>query len=505
MPGQTIIHWNTCLLDIVRNSIEVAPTRYSRVGAILQTAMFDAVNGLETPRRFRQYASHVPPDPQAESQLSAAYAASYILRQTVAAPDGPPQAQLNTELGKHKQGPFATRNDLINDCWTRFRNGPGAQSPGPGTPGDQHSQSYGEAVAQAILDARSNDRADCGDDPPAIPVPDATNPGCGPGDWRPTPPIQRPPVGPQWGKVCPFGVRRIRPFMARFPFRNARDTLRSTEYARQHDEVRRLGAAEDIVLPSGDLLPVERNVEQTKIAFFWANDVNPTYLPPGHLFEITQIVALSQGTTSDLVNTARLFALVAIGMADAAIVAWYAKWLYEDEDDCSRLIRLWRPETAIQMAYTDGNVGTVTEPRWKPLSLNPNNDMHFSPQFPAWTSGHATFAAAHATMMRLFYGQDNIAFDARTDDVNYNNRFGATDPTRHYESFTEAALENGRSRVYLGVHYQWDANGGFDSGRAVAMKGFMRMLQPIPTGTAGNQTSLDQMQELDPLLEEIPA
>ena len=117
--------------------------------------------------------------------------------------------------------------------------------------------------------------------------------------------------------------------------------LGSVEYAAQLAEVRELGEDDSGV----------RTPEQTEIAFFWANDLDGTYKPPGQLFEITKRVSDQKGLT--LAENARLFALVAFAMADAGIFAWDAK--YDTRLD------LWRPETAIREDATDPDEG------WDPL------------------------------------------------------------------------------------------------------------------------------------------
>jgi hypothetical protein len=75
--------------------------------------------------------------------------------------------------------------------------------------------------------------------------------------------------------------------------------------------------------------------------------------------------------------------------------------------------------------------------------------------------------------MRRFFGTDNVIFTATTQDPH------AVGVTRTFSSFTKAARENGRSRVYLGVHFQWDADHGFHSGTALAEHVFDNVLRPI--------------------------
>lgn len=214
----------------------------------------------------------------------------------------------------------------------------------------------------------------------------------------------------------------------------------------------------------------DRTLEQEQIAFFWANDVDTTYKPPGQLFDITRIV--SELRSLDVVENARLFALVALAMGDAAIVAWDAKY--------STDLDLWRPQTAIQLANTATNPNTSPDSAWAPLSVRTKNGapFRFSPGFPAYVSGHATFGAAHAAIMRRYFGTDNVTFTAQTEDPSAKDASGNS-LERTFNSFTAAALENGRSRIYLGVHFQWDADHGFLSGNALGDYVFANRLTPL--------------------------
>jgi hypothetical protein len=75
--------------------------------------------------------------------------------------------------------------------------------------------------------------------------------------------------------------------------------------------------------------------------------------------------------------------------------------------------------------------------------------------------------------MRNFFGTDNITFELDTDDPSVEG------VKRTFNSFSSAALENGRSRVYLGVHYQWDADAAYISGTELADYVFDNFLKPI--------------------------
>ena len=122
-----------------------------------------------------------------------------------------------------------------------------------------------------------------------------------------------------------------------------------------------------------------------------------------------------------------MFALLNIALADAAIVSW----------DCKYGYNFWRPITAIQLADTDGNPATSADPAWMPLLP--------TPPFPEYTSGHSTFSGAAAVALAAFFRTDHVAFSVGSDDLPGVVRF--------YDSFSEAALESGMSRIYGGIHF----------------------------------------------------
>jgi len=110
------------------------------------------------------------------------------------------------------------------------------------------------------------------------------------------------------------------------------------------------------------------------------------------------------------------------------------------------------------LADTDGNPHTTADPNWEPL--NP-----FTPPFPAYTSGHATFGAAHSAVMIDFFGTDDVTFTVDSEDPFYNAL--PVHGPRTFHKFSEAAWENAMSRLYLGVHYRFDAVDGNSSGNQV--------------------------------------
>src|SRR5213595_1294049 len=198
-------------------------------------------------------------------------------------------------------------------------------------------------------------------------------------------------------------------------------SLDSEQYAADYNEVKELGAA----------LGSTRTADQTQIALFWADGAG-TETPPGHWNSIAQIIAAGQGNT--LEQNARLFALLNIAMADAAICAWDTKYTYHN----------WRPVTAIRNGDTDGNPATEPDPAWSSFIV--------TPPFPDYVSGHSTFSSAAATVLALFYGTDAITFTTGSDFM--------PGVFRSFNSFSAAAGEAADSRVYGGIHFRFASDDG---------------------------------------------
>jgi hypothetical protein len=295
---------------------------------------------------------------------------------------------------------------------------------------------WGQQVADDVLAMRSVDGADL-----VLPY----EAPLGAGWWIRTGPGFAPPLLPNWGYVTPWCLKSGS--QLRLP---APPPLTSLEYAAAFDEVKRLGAADS----------AERTADQSEIALFW-NDFAGSETPPGHWSHILQIVSEQQGL--GLVENARLFALQGITVADAAIVAWDTKYHWDH----------WRPATGIHQADSDANPATQADPSWESFITNP--------PFPSYTSGHSTFSGSSGRLAALFFGHDDIAFDAPADDL--------PGVIRHFDGFWQASEEAGQSRIYGGIHWQYDNQGGLSSGRALAEHAFYNFLRPTDLAVASCEPS----------------
>jgi hypothetical protein len=245
-----------------------------------------------------------------------------------------------------------------------------------------------------------------------------------PGQWRRTPPTFRPPEFPHWGTVKPFIFEEVKSFRAPPP-----PALGSAQYAEEVNHLKAIGGKVSTL----------RTAEQTLIAKFWA-DFSYTSSPPGHWNEITRNICRQRKLP--LAETAQLFALLNVTLADTCITIWDTKYHYN----------YWRPVTAIQRADEDGNGTTIADKTWEPLLRTPPH--------PEYVSGHSGISGAAASILENHFGKENISFEASSDDVK--------DIKRRFTSFQTCAEEIAMSRIYGGIHFPAAGSEGLKLGRKIA-------------------------------------
>jgi hypothetical protein len=356
----------------------------------------------------------------------------------------------------------------------------------PDGPAKDQGIAVGQYVAQQILKARAND----GSDFPGVYIPDGK-----PGHHQPDPlnPDQGF-LGPAWGNVTPFAI----PSTAAIPTPPV-PALTSLEYTEAYDQTKALGAADSSV----------RTTDETEMSLFWGYDVARGLGDPPRLFnQIARVIATQENNSVG--ENARMFALINIAMADAGIQCWGIK--YRDV--------FWRPIIAIRQAATDGNADTVADPTWSPLGAPKTNplpgEINFTPPFPAYTSGHATFAGAAFKVMADFYQTDDIHFSIPftfiSDELNGVSRdVQAAIPDivmnhirdllpRSYQSLSQAAAECAASRIFLGIHYRFDAIQGVSAGDRIGDYTFDNLLRPRLVGGETHVPSVDFTGQIDAYL-----
>jgi hypothetical protein len=383
--GDVVTDWNNAALDAIRAG-NTNPPIASRSLAILHASIYDAVNGIA--RTYEPYLVQSAVSASASSEAAASAAAHAALVNLFPARTSIFHALHAAILAAIPNGPQKTAGIV-----------------------------WGEFVANQILAARASDGSDAIVPPPG---------GSGLGVWIPTPPAYLPYLLPQWGFVMPFAMSSSSQFRPPGP-----PSLDSQRYADDYDEVKALGAA----------VGSTRTAEQTQIALFWADGAG-TETPPGHWNSIAQIIAAAQGNT--LEENARLFALLNIAMADAAICAWDAKYTFH----------FWRPVTAIAFAEPELN--------WMSFIV--------TPPFPDYTSGHSTFSAAAATVLPLFYGTEDLPFTTGSDFL--------PGVYRSFATCLDAAEEAAASRIYGGIHFRSASEDGLQAGTGIGEWTFDHYLRP---------------------------
>jgi membrane-associated phospholipid phosphatase len=381
-PVNAVIEWNRTLLVIVRTpGAQPATIHSTRNFAILHAAIYDAVNNIDP--EFSPYLVRLSDVPRNASKVAAADQAAHDVLESLYPAF---QASLDTQL----------QQDLARL---------------PDNEGKAQGIAVGQAVAGQLLAARSADGANV-TLPPYVP-------GTQPGDYQLTPPNFAAADFIQWPQVTPFAIARANEFRPEPP-----PTLTSATYTKAFNEVKDLGL----------ITSTTRTAEQTVIGKFWNGNIQDFWN------EIAQTAALSHHL--NLENSARLFALLNISLADTTIAFFEAKYTYN----------FWRPVTAVQLAGTDGNPQTDPDPAWVPLSTKTAPD-------PSYPGAHSAISKAGATVLGFYFG-DRFTFDVTSESV--------AGTTRHFTSFSGAAQEAGLSRIYAGQHFRTDHIAGKTLGRRVA-------------------------------------
>ncbi len=414
---------------------QLGPARASRAMAIVHIAMFEAVNAIVP--RYRSYIGIIPALPGTSMNAAVAQAAHDTLSALFPSQRAAFDQQLAADLG-----------GIPDSAFKRW------------------GISLGRRAAAATLARRAND----GSAHAELRVGVEYIPQTAAGFWRQDPISLIPlALGARWDEVRPFVMRNARQFRVPPP-----PALNSAAYAAAYNEVKAVGG-------DGVTTPTLRTPEQTEIGLYWAYDGTPSLCAPPRLYnQITMQIADQMQT--DAVGLARLLALVNTAMADAGIASWESKYYYE----------FWRPIAGIRESDPgtgpsgtgDGNPATVGDVGFSPLGAPASNLMgpNFTPPFPAYPSGHATFGGALFQTLRRFYGRDDIAFTFVSDEFNgvTVDNGGHVRPLlpRSFSSFSQAEEENGQSRIYLGIHWSFDKTAGIAQGRQVADYVYTHAFQP---------------------------
>ena len=280
----------------------------------------------------------------------------------------------------------------------------------------------GEAIAASILDARVYDGSD---------GPDAYRPRTAPGVYVPTTIT----ISSMWPDMTPFAIASPSQFRPKPPI-----SLESKEWATDYNEIKDYGGQ----------WSSKRSALQTEIARFWLVGPPVAYHP-----FIRQLIIAKQ---MNIVDSARLMTLMAVGLNDAIIAVLDAKYHYN----------FWRPITAIRNGDVDDNPATDREATWQPIATTP---MH--PEYPC---AHCIQSGTIAAIVKAVFGTTDVPEIAMTSPT-------APGVVRRWTNMTVFTDEVANARIWAGFHYRFSARVGTEMGYQVGESVAKSILQPATTAS----------------------
>ena len=340
-------------------------------------------------RYSRYMATELPTDPNASAEAAAAAAAREILMRQY------PGQKARIDAA------FAETMQTI-----------------PDNPARAAGITLGEKVAAAVFAERQSD---------ATNMPDTYRPLTTPGVWVPT----TPPLFPQYATAKPWGMDSASQFRPDSP-----PALNSALYARDYNETREMGGAKS----------TKRTDAQSDAVRFWTQaNLGPAW------FQAARQASARRGLP--VAESARVFALMSMALANCFVLDWDAKFQYN----------FWRPITAIRNGDQDGNDATERDAGWLPLTTTP---MH--PEYPSQAGINA--GAARGVLEAVF-GNGTEAFVATdTSDARLS---------RQFTSFAQMAQEHKEVRVWGGIHFRNSLEVGDAMGRKVADHLVANYMKPV--------------------------
>jgi hypothetical protein len=280
----------------------------------------------------------------------------------------------------------------------------------------------GQAVAARVLEARSNDGSD---------APDDYRPRTTPGVYIPTPIT----AGSIWPGVKPFAIAKLSQFRPQPPV-----ALTSETWAKDFNEL----------CDYGGKTSAKRLPQQNETARFWLMVGPQAYHPfARHLVTAQQM---------NIEDSARFMALVAVGLTDALIALFDAKYQYN----------FWRPITAIRNGDIDDNPATERRATWQPID---NTPLH--PEYPC---AHCVLSGVVAGVVAAVLGTEDIPEVAVTSPT-------SPGVTHRWTNLTVFAEEVANARIWAGFHYRFSTQVGTPMGRQIGEYVVKNVMQPVVTSS----------------------
>ncbi|MBC7850554.1 MAG: vanadium-dependent haloperoxidase [Chitinophagaceae bacterium] len=370
--AEEVLRWNEIAFNAFGGATYQDVLMAARINTMVHLAMHDALNAIQP--MYERYAFNGQDD-SANPIAAAAVAAHEVLVHEIPAKKSFLDSALSASLA-------TVANGAAKD----------------------HGIQLGKSVAISIIANRVNDGS-VGDIVGIIP-PSAT-----PGVYQTVPPFTFA-FAPHWQNLKLFGLQTKDQFRSVPP-----PALTSEAYAAGYNEVKEVGK----------LNSATRTQEQSFYAKFWYEGSEAGWN------RIARVVTVQKKL--NLLDAARLFALVDMAISDSYVAGWDSKYHYN----------FWRPFTAIRGAAIDGNDNTAADVQWESSEI--------TPPVPDYPSTHSALGNAGATVLARILG-DNTNFTFTS--------FTSVPPTatRSFSSFSQAANENADSRVMAGIHFRFSCKAG---------------------------------------------
>lgn len=390
LPNDIVLKWNVVAFEAEGGATYQHALLASRVNAMVHIAIHDALNAIVP--LYEPYVYRPKFVMSAHPVAAAASAAHTVLLATFPQTQSMLDAELAASLSEVPDGELKEKGVAL-----------------------------GIEAGNAILFLRQDDGAF--QDPVSV-----IEPSTVPGVYNVVPPFNFI-FGAFWKTMKPFSLER------NDQFRSApHPDLTSHEYATAFNEIKEVG----------ELNSTTRTSDQSSYAKWWYE------LSEIGWNRVARIKSMEQ--KPGLYTTARLFALLNMGIADSYIAGWDSKFYYN----------FWRPYTAIRAAATDGNDETEADADWEPAEP--------TPPIQDYPSTHSSNGNTAATILKEFFHNEGFSMTSTT---------GVPASTvRSFDSFKEAADENADSRVMAGIHFRFACEAGQTMGNKIGKWTIKNHLQP---------------------------
>lgn len=276
-------------------------------------------------------------------------------------------------------------------------------------------------------------------------------------------------VGPHWGSVLSFALNdgeTITPTLGPILYPSQEFTLQ----------------AQAVLDLSANLTDREKAITE-----YWA-DGPASVLPPGHWADIAQIVSARDQHSLD--QDVKLFFALTNANLDASILAWGLKRIHDSVRPITAIRELWRGQSVRAWAGPFSGTQVISGENW----LAYQQICFVTPAFQEFLSGHSTFSAASAEVLKTFTGSD-VYSDSVTIEAGSSQVEPGVTPAQavvlRWSTFSQAADEAGMSRRYGGIHFER----GDLMGREVGRKVGARVWQKAQTFFAGTATPVANLEQ----------